>query len=452
MCKYSILFAAIVSTVFALVYGSILSMNNTSLGVVTANWIDSGSLLASYHNMLTSGDFNQNHHYHASAYGWPYNSLVIAVLELTEFIKGRPTIVQEQAFTARLVSFLFSLLSLIAAGYLFSMHKFNKVLIILSLVTIATFSGFTKLSYTIKPEAFGLFCSFSSLIALSIYCKGSQHPSPLYLGWGFAILATLAKQPYLVYLIPPLVIGFHPMSRSPAKLRLSRAFGFILIAFVAVFISHPYAILDLTGFIEVQVLHQTAVFTGQRELMVVVGEWMHTIGYHAPWFGLAVILSAIFLVLPQRINFGSLFVSAALSNLLFLALLIAAMGFTAFYGYLYPIIPAAFFVILSASTYVTAQVLNYIIATVLLVSIVSGSHISVATVKADATFSEGPEMEIVNALRSGNHASHSIVFTISLPVSAADYREAYGHFTLSRGLELVDQLKRISPDIIVVDN
>ncbi|NKC02857.1 hypothetical protein HED55_04235 [Ochrobactrum haematophilum] len=111
--------------------------NNENLAVVTAAFIDSGSLLGDYLKLVERGKFDQAFMYHTSIYGWPGNSLSIWVLWLAE-----NTSFATKAAIARSLSFIMSILSLVCLGVLLTRINANKVMSVVILLFVALWAPF----------------------------------------------------------------------------------------------------------------------------------------------------------------------------------------------------------------------------------------------------------------------------------------------------------------------
>ena len=408
--------------------GYMVFVNNDSIALITAQYIDSGSLLSNYHAMINSADFNQNNQYHTSVYGWPGNSLIL----WTIYILGVNSVVH-QAEIARAASLLFSSLSVAAIGGLLFINRADRVLSVICLLVLATWPPFLSFSYQIHPEGFGLFLSTASLFAATVYVRRGERYGWLYLSWALAVSAVLSKQPFMVYLLPPLMAGFHTLSRSPKRTRffITTFVAFVIVGAVVSFISNPYIFLDFHNFLQKQIYMRTVHSGMSKSLLTSVKNWSGIILYQEPWFALGILASVIAIFCSKDL----IVVAAAWSNLLFLFVLIVFLRFFFFSSYLYPALPATVLVISTLPSYLRlARIPLVTLVFVLAALLYSGINTirSAGAIISAANFSETGNVVIANALKGIDAANMTIVYSTSLPVPTTNFKNAFNNFQFSK--------------------
>ncbi|RZS88898.1 hypothetical protein EV217_1293 [Phyllobacterium myrsinacearum] len=425
-----------------------LFANNSNLGIVTAQFIDSGSMLSNYVDMVRTGDFNQSKQYHTSIYGWPGNNIIIWSM----WAVGAHTI-ETQALIARSASFIFSILTILALSCLFYFNRASKVLSVVGLLLLVAWPPFVTFAYQIHPEAFGLFFGTTSLIAATYFVRHDQRSFWLYSSWGLAVLAFLSKQPFLIYLIPPVIIGFNSLLKSQRKLFffIKTSIAFITIGALMVFISDPYIFLEFPIFWEKQVAIHTHHLSISNSLTTSLSSWANIIVFDDPWFLVGLIFSVVAIYRSKNL----VVVSAAWANLAFLAVLIVALKFFFLRSYLYPALPTVLLVVATSQSYILpaiSRALTTVLVGLALVFITQSAVRSAGILMTDSQFSQTANVQAVKRLQEIQGHNLTLVYSNSLPIDATLYKKAYGNFTFSPQPALNEQLKTVQPDIIITDN
>lgn len=236
--------------------------NNESLNIVSAEHIDSGSIIGSILQMnsrhLPNSFYNQNIPYHTGYYGFPYNSIVFWTIKITK-IPFRSYINNNfyvYPLIAKLLNFVFASLSII---YLYKLStkilKYNLSKIILLLLVII-FPEFLHYTFHIKPDILGLLFSLISLNYLYDFLQKPKNTKNIIKANIFGGLSILCKQPH-VFIIFPLFLGFVFTLKGSCKEKLSKFINVYfysgIIFLFLFFIIHPYAFLESKAFLARQI-------------------------------------------------------------------------------------------------------------------------------------------------------------------------------------------------------
>lgn len=227
-------------------------LHNSSLNSVTASMIDSGSLLDAYIKMsVIPINLNQNAFFHTSFYGGTYNLLNVLTLSIVRIVTNNhsaDTFLSQLAFSSRLLSLMISSAVLFYFYKLLSLigiHRIAKAITILFLICLPSF---VKFSYEIHPEPLAMLFGIITLIHFVNFLKTSEIQS-IYLSAFFGVLTTFCKQPFIVYLVfPVMAICIYTWKNHVATYKAkSKKFPFwnlIPVVFISAFISNSYAFLN----------------------------------------------------------------------------------------------------------------------------------------------------------------------------------------------------------------
>ena len=438
-------YAVVIALLFACGFGFMVLKNNANLAIVTAAFIDSGSLLGDYMKLAESDEFNQSLMYHTSIYGWPGNSLSIWMLWLAENVNF-----EAKGALARSLSFIMSISGLVGMGTLLERLNANKAIAVSLLVFVALWAPFVVFSYQIHPEAFGLFFATAALIACVRYEQSSSHVY-LLIGWAMALLAFLSKQPFLIYLIVPLNLGMGTLMGSERKIHtfILYAATFTCVGLATVFLSDPYIILDFQGFLSKQVAIHTHHLHISNSPSHSAGQWARILIFSDPWFLLALVASAV-----VSVKSHSQFLKAcALANFVFLFVLIFLLKFFFLRSYLYPALPTSLVVIAALPTLVPRRVELPTTVVVVFGLIGLAGYNSVTTlgsVMSSSSFSQTTAVDTMNEISSHATGDITAVYSANLPLNSAPFGETYNSFQFTTD-NTVEAVVSLAPDIIIVD-
>ncbi|MFA6185103.1 MAG: hypothetical protein WC720_03010 [Candidatus Shapirobacteria bacterium] len=259
--KYWILLSFL--SIFTIYILPVCFQNNNNLNLVSAEHIDSGSILGSIMQMNSKNTpnsfYNQNIPYHTGFYGYPYNSIVFWSFKFEKIFFRSYANINFYIFPliAKLLNFIFASFSII---YLYQLSrkilKYNlSRILLLSLFII--FPEYLHYVFHIKPDILGLLFSIISLNYLYDYLQNSKNNKNIIKANVFGGLSILCKQPH-IFIIFPLLIGFVSSLKGNLKEKLSIFFKTYLysgiIFLFLFFIIHPYAFLELKAFLARQIL------------------------------------------------------------------------------------------------------------------------------------------------------------------------------------------------------
>jgi len=425
--------------------GLMIFKNNENLAIVTAQFIDSGSLLQNYRDMVLSQDFDQSKYYHTAIYGWPGNHIIVWLMWFFQVAD-----ITTQAMLARAASFACSVGALVALGYLFAINKTSKLISVASLFFIVTWAPFTTFSYQIHPEAFGLLFGSVSLVFCSLFHQ-THRDRWLHASWALAVLAFLAKQPFLIYLIPPLFVGIRVASRhlNPAIYFWRTAAIFIFVGLAVTFISNPYIFLDFPRFLEKQVDIHTHHLSISNSIATAATRWTSIIVFKDSWFLVSLVLSPVAI----RRSSNEVVVAAAWANLAFLAVLVTMLKFFFIHSYIYPAIPTSALVIASAPSYLRfftkRGVITLVVALSAIASVYNGLR-SLAVILTDANFTNTEPVRLMSGLYNSDLKFVNVVYSTNLPLDQDKFEKAYNNFQFPAD-DIHAAMLSIKPDLIIVD-
>lgn len=437
--------ALFLAVAYAMAMGFMLFRNNANPALLTASFIDSGSLLLNYIQLLGLGKFNQSLMYHTSIYGWPGNHLTLWLLSLS----GVESF-QEQAVVSRSVSFAFSLAGLVGMGVLLRSRGSRFWGATLALIFMMTWAPFVVFSYEIHPEACGLFFGVTCLIASSAYSKNPKL-AYLYTAWSAAIFAFLSKQPFLVFLLIPVFLGVHECLKSQWSVGvcLRVAAVFLLVGIFSAALSNPYIFLDFNGFIEKQRAIHTHHLQISNTVLYSAGKWLEIATLIDPWYAVSVVFS-FFIIAISADRFLK---ACAWANLLFLLVLILAMKFFFIRSYLYPVLPISIVLISEFPRLFHSKARALVTVFVILGSVVMLSYNAIrtaGTVVVAGRFSDSVPAKVMREFSKKGDEQTVVVYSASLPLDTEKFKLAYNNFVISAA-SLEKQIAEIDPDLILVD-
>lgn len=322
--------------------------NNDNLNIISAEHVDSGSILSSILQMNSKNEpnsfYNQNIPYHTGFYGYAYNSIVFWSIKFTKIL-FRPYVSNNFyvfPLVAKLLNFTFAFISII---YLYQLSrkilKYNlSKIIFLSLFII--FPEYLHYIFHIKPDILGLLFSIISLSYLYKYLENSKINKNIIIANVFGGLSILCKQPH-IFIIFPLFIAFILTLKGNSKeklLFLLKTYLYSGIIFLFLFfIIHPYAFLESKAFLARQIS-----MTGMTSTSYIDNiNWWFTAYTGGPLLLIISITPLIFIllnVIKQFRNKKTLFLSLIstyiIAYLLWLTLKVGPMRFI---HYLIPIFP-----------------------------------------------------------------------------------------------------------------
>jgi len=185
--------------------------NNEDINIVSAEHVDSGSILSSilqlYDKSRSNSFYNQNIPYHTSFYGFPFNSVLFWIFALISLL-FRVSLDEIQIFAliAKLLNFLFALLSIIIANNLINKIFKHTISRIFYLMLFCLFTPFIHYSIHIKSDILGLLLSLISITYLYSYLLDKKITKNIILANIFGGLSILCKQPHVFIIFSLLLL------------------------------------------------------------------------------------------------------------------------------------------------------------------------------------------------------------------------------------------------------
>lgn len=250
------------SCIFTLYVLPTCFQNNDHIGIVSAEHVDSGSILNSIIQMNSTSTsesfYNQNIPYHTGYYGYAYNSIIFWSIKFTKIFANSYIDQNFYIFPliARLLNFIFGLLSII---YLYILS--NKILKynlskILLFTLFLIFPEYLHYTFHIKSDILGLLFSIVSLNYLYNYLQKPKIIKNTIKANIYGGLSVLCKQPHIFIIFPLLLGTIYPLKGNLYSkiLSLLKIYLYAGVLFLFLFfIIHPYAFLEPTEFIARQI-------------------------------------------------------------------------------------------------------------------------------------------------------------------------------------------------------
>lgn len=260
----------ILITIYAVFFGRfIFIMNDISISLLAAFWVDHGMMLDSMLKILQLKTlFNQMQAYQSSYYGWSYffiSFLFLAPIKLVaSLMLMRPYIVV--FIGLKILHFIYGLLSLISFYFLMTRFASRFQALLLTLILMLA-SPLTEFFYLFHPETIGVFFLNLSCIYLFDFLKqkkndGADLLTKYYIITLFLTLATLAKPTFFLIAAPLyislLVVYIEKLDRSILAFVKSSKFWHLLLktscfSIVVFFIINPFFFFNFIQSVKLQV-------------------------------------------------------------------------------------------------------------------------------------------------------------------------------------------------------
>lgn len=467
--KYYFLLLIIFS--FSVIIYPLCFINNDYIELVTAEHIDSGSILSSilqlFNRQPITNFYNQNVPFH-TVYGFPYNSFLFFVFGFYKTILdidvGNNFYIF--AMTARLLNLAIALL-IIRESYLLSQKILkNKIFQFIFLFLVSFFPAFIDYSYQIKPDLLGLFLSLVSFNYLYDFINYPKDYKNIIKANIFAGLSILCKQPHIFSLFP-LAIGFF----FSIKLKNKENYKIILsvylrsfIVFIAIFfLVHPYAFIQPERFINKQ-LSLSSSMTSTTVVQNILS-WIDI--YKSKSYRLLIVVAPIFytmyMLLKRKRNKNQIYLylleSYIVTYILWLTFKIGPIRTEAYLlpVYIFSIIILIYLIEqLTFLISITAnKVVKYVSTLLLLVTLVfifvsttSSIVSSCQLINNSKAFKKTPQIQSVNQLLSvGEIESKTIIHSASLPVNSTVFEDSKNSWQFND----IAGINDFHPDLILVD-
>lgn len=453
-----------IALAFGLLMVPMVLKHNGDLSVVTAIFIDSGSLLGDYIKMAGSPvDFNQNIRYHAGIYGWVYNSLIASGIFTINFVyslAGCPPSFSTISAFARSISLLLTCLGLSALYLMVREQRGARVWAVLIVLAVMLFPPVVKFSYEIHPEPSGFLFSVLALLFASRFINSScEKELYLNLSWVAAILATLSKQSFMMYALVPigaaLIFYAQESNKGSARRMLFRtSTSFLVIAVAAVAIFHTHALLNPIQFLEKQASIRSFHSTMYKPLGESMWSWTLLIIQNEYWmlFGL---LAAIVRLAMNRFRGApgeKMLDVACVALIATFIVFVLELRFYFLRGYLYPLIALVIFVLISLAQ--RANKFGRLSIYLMLISVMPFYAVNTAgVVSRDFLLDGAVNMRLVQKLREIGPRDWNVVYSASLPVSNLLYKKTLNSFQFTPSDVWFDKsIANAAPDVVMIDS
>lgn len=440
-----LLAALVIAAVYMAVMGVMIFRNNDNSALLTASFIDSGSLLLNYIQLLDIGSFNQSKMYHTSIYGWPGNHITLWAL----LISGVEDF-KSQAIISRSLSFLFSIAAILVMGGVLRSRGYRWLGACLALLFMVTWAPFAVFSYEIHPEAFGIFFGAVCLLLASEYSK-TLRSGFLYGSWAAAVFAFLSKQPFLVFLVIPAFLALDACRSDEKSGRVFFKFsaGFCGIALVVTALSHPYIFLDFAGFLEKQKAIHSHHLSISNTVLFSLKKWTEIGVFTDPWYALTVLVAV-----GSIVRSDDRFIKAcAWAGLAFTVVLVVAMKFFFIRSYLYPALPIAVVLIGEAPRLLGKGLwrsASYLLGVAALVLTFHNLVKTAGVVAIAKSFSETTPVKVMQEFAERGDKQTTVVYSANLPLDGGRYKWAYNNFMVQAGTA-ERKIDELNPDLLIVD-
>ncbi|PCS24001.1 glycosyltransferase family 39 protein [Candidatus Enterovibrio escicola] len=264
----------LLSIIFAILYLPHVFIIVEDLGLILGFEVDPGSHVVAIENLFNPPYYNMQGGYHSKFYGWTYfaiNFVLLAPIKLFFWLTGTENNLILY-ISIRFILFMIGLISVLVF-YEIAKKLFNSIVLAgcASILYIISPVG-AQLFYFIHPETTGLMFIFSGILALLKFIDNPQDYKLYFAGLICLVLATLSKQIFFFMSLPILFSFLHFYCKEQQQKYMQFVFSmdFIkilgrttLLALAILFIIHPFAILDLTNFIEYQINLSTSWITSK---------------------------------------------------------------------------------------------------------------------------------------------------------------------------------------------
>ncbi|MDP9195391.1 MAG: phospholipid carrier-dependent glycosyltransferase [Pseudomonadota bacterium] len=458
----------LVLVVYTLACAPLLFTSNEDMQMVTASFIDSGSLLNDYMGMA-GGDINQNHHVHTGVYGWSYNTLAALVVGVERHILriSPKEFFSVIAASVRILSFSLSALAISAFWFLIQQVTRSRLLACLTAMLLAFYHPVFKFSYEIHPEPMGLLAAVLCLFAL---VKFSETRQEIWLkgAWFCAIACVMAKQSFVFILLLP--VGTYLKYRTAEMWQkladrqyrsLFRQFlPYIKTALLAILLFHPFMILDPVGFAHKQFFITT--YHTAREgfgYMQSLQRWAEMYIYREQYVLVAAILSAWHLARYRMRDDGISHIISLCSvyNLLCIFFNILLMRYLVLANYNYPFVVTALLTIVFHFGIFLQKLARPRLATGFAVALFMAMFVpnviySLGGAAHDMAFRNTDLVVLRQKLVDLGKRDWRLVYSSSIPAPRALYAASTNDWNFGEFDEAFPgKLKEWKPDVVVID-
>ena len=458
------LIAFLVFLVFCLCLGPMVLRHNEDIGVVTAVFIDSGSMLSGFISMAGPPvDLNQNVQYHAGIYGWTYNTIVtvgIAAINLFSKLAGTQASFSAYALWSRSVSLIFTAGGLAAFYLLLRSFSLTRLLACVLLLATALFPPLVKLAYEIHPESAGFFCAVFCLFCIKKFADTQVLKTRyLYLAWVFSVAAVMSKQSFMMYLLIPVGMAVFKSFAGTASFGVKTAnlfklgAGFAVSGLAMVLVFHPYSLLHPLEFLAKQESIRSFHSTMYLSLGESAERWFFIALKNDYWMLLAALLSV------GRLCFNRFRGSweqkcidlCSLALLLSVALYVLELRFYFFRSYLYPLLPLSVIPLIGIAR--KFGTIGSVVLGALFASAIPFYALHTAgAIHRDLMLEDSVGFEVREKFTELGPREWSVIHSPSLPLSSGLFKAAVNSFAFDpKSEDFLPKLRAYSPDVMIID-
>lgn len=451
---------------FASLMFQMTKLHNSSLQATTASVVDSGSLMTAYLEMTSPPyNFDQQKHFHTSFYGGLYNVLASVVVLATRFILEKSN--EFSLYTAavqnvRLISLAFTLGSLYVLAYKIpQLYGRNFRNAILPTLLLLTFPPLVKLSYEIHPEPLGLFFASLCLYNLKKYLIGdSDKVRRLIKILSFGLVAFLAKQSFLIYLIPILFLIDKKLNIKNQRDLVARTLFWM---FFAVAISNVHILLNPIEYLKVLLKNIKFLQPGMSGYTDSIQAYFHLLTNSTQivfFFTIYFTISIFYLIRtgPPKVTARFRFILFVML-ITYLIQLIFFLRYNFVQTYLYPLLPIVIFMYYEIKwrrifKIEDNKIFKCLILGVIWISIIFNAFNSAGIISRDFILDNTVQFKSAKIIESFRMVEkYSIIYDASLPINEAKFQRAANNFQFSGDAETqIATIVDWAPDIIVLDN
>ncbi|HYH97988.1 glycosyltransferase family 39 protein [Hyalangium sp.] len=456
-----------------------LLANNADLALMSAEWIDSGSIVTSLLELTESSSFyNYSATFHTRVYGGSFYFFIFWPFAFYKWVVGihPSTSFPVFAVTARLVTLAFSVLALILLQRLSFRLTKSKLASIAIVVATAAVGPFVTFSYEVHPEPAGMACSIAAFLGIHAYFETGR--VRYILGVLLAItLGALSKQAFGLMAVPSAMaagIALRDHLSKGGSLRLSSALKLIGMGVggmaLCVLVFNPYLLFSPRSFLDTQLyLKALHGLNGRATLAENMGEWFSEIisADYVLLMGLIASVVTCGVSLTKSSPAVRTLRLVAVYNIAFTLWLTASVYTPRTPLYFYPIYPFLVLVVVYGITFLVqyahsspvalrrrvaaAAAVGMVLAQVLI--FFRNTLEAVDTVARSVTFKHTDAVRLRDALASQleGHA-RSVLHSVSIPLQDGASSNLRNTFQLgSTAEDMSGHLNNLQPELMVLD-
>jgi hypothetical protein len=457
-----------------------LFANNADLALMSAEWIDSGSIVTSLLDVTESASFyDYSATFHTRVYGGSFYFFIFWPFAFYKWVVGLhpSTSFPVFAVTARLVTLAFAVLALILLQRLSFRLTKSKLASAAIVVATAAVGPFVTFSYEVHPEPAGLACAIAAFLGIHAYFETGR--TRYIIGVLLAItLGALSKQAFGLMAIPSamaagMALRDHRSKGGSIRLRSSLKLIGMGVGGMAlcVLVFNPALLFSPLPFLDTQLyLKALHGLNGRATLAENIGAWFSEIISADPVLLMGLIASVVTcgVSLKQSSPAVRTLRLVAVYNIAFALWLTTSVYTPKTPLYFYPIYPFLVLVIVHVITALvqyarsstvalrrrvaTGVAVGMVLAQVL--AFVANTLESVDTVARSVTFKHTDAVRLRDALASqAEGRARGVIYSVSIPLQdATSSSNSWNTFQLGSTVEdMSGSLSKLQPELMVLD-